>query len=74
MKPRRWYSSPEPDPNPTAPERPFPRAVYWAYTTRTRYEQGPIIKASPPSAHEGARSREAIVRLTAPRARRANTA
>jgi hypothetical protein len=74
MKPRRWYSSPETDPNPAATVRPFPATVYWAYTTRTRHEQGPIIKCEGPSAHTSERSREAVVRLTVPRPRRANTA
>lgn len=60
MKPRRWYSSPEPDPNPAAPARPFPSPVYWAFTTRTRPEQGPIIKrdlSAPETAGRAARSR-----------------
>jgi hypothetical protein len=74
MKPRRWYSSPEPDPNPTAKARPFPEAVYWAYTTLTRHEQGAIIKCDSLSARVNDRGREAVVRLTTPRPRRANTA
>lgn len=68
MKPRRWYSSPEPDPNPTSPARPFPDLVYWDYTMRAYREQGPIIKsASAAAAATG--GREVGVRLTPPRLR-----
>jgi len=50
MKPRRWYSSPEVNPHPTPPPaRPFPAQVYWQLTTRTRLEQGPIIRPQPPA-------------------------
>ncbi|HMQ31385.1 MAG TPA: hypothetical protein PKD53_11690 [Chloroflexaceae bacterium] len=73
MKPRRWYSSPEHNPNPAPPARPFPARVYWVYTTRTRREQGPIIKGEAPSVGAG-RGREAGVRLRAPEPRRIDAA
>ncbi len=67
MKPRRWYSSPELNPNPSAPTRPFPESVYWSFTARTLPEQGPIIKSAPTSPPTP--GREVGVRLTAPRVR-----
>ncbi len=74
MKPRRWYSSPELNPNPTPPARPFPAPVYWAYTTRTRREQGAIIKSAPAPAAEGGSRREPGVRLAPARLRRIDAA
>lgn len=74
MKPRRWYSSPELDPNPDPPARPFPEHVYWAYTTRTRREQGAIIKSDPVTSPEAGGGREAGVRLAPPRVRRIDAA
>jgi hypothetical protein len=47
MKPRRWYSGPEVNPSPAPRRAPLPGASYWAFTTRTRLEQGSIIKCAP---------------------------
>lgn len=50
MKPRRWYSSPEHNPDPAAsPAHPFPAPIYWVFTARTQLEQGAIIKSAPPA-------------------------
>ena len=48
MKPRRWYSSPEANPQqkPLGPKL-SPSVVYWAFTTRTRLEQGSVLKSRP---------------------------
>jgi len=55
MKPRRWYSSPEHNPH-VGPRTttPFPTAIYWAFTTRTRLEQGAIIRFQPADPASGA--------------------
>jgi hypothetical protein len=61
MKPRRWYSSPEVNPHPSAtPARAFPAAVYWAFTTRTRLEQGPIIRSQPADSGASPQRRAAV--------------
>jgi hypothetical protein len=61
MKPRRWYSSPEINPHPRpSVARAFPAAVYWAFTTRTRLEQGPIIKAQPAEGGASPQRRAAV--------------
>ncbi len=47
MKPRRWYSSPEFQPNPQQPATTFmPTTVYWKLASRTHFGQGAVIKAS----------------------------
>ncbi len=74
MKPRRWYSSPEHNPSPNPPARPFPALIYWLYTTRTRSEQGPIIKRRPPAEAAAGRGREVGVRLQPPEPRRIDAA
>lgn len=73
MKPRRWYSSPELDPSPTAPARPFPTVVYWRFTTHTQPQQGQTIKATPPEA-ASAPDRRGVRIVDAPRLRRINAA
>ena len=61
MKPRRWYSSPEVNPQSSpAAARAFPAAVYWAFTTRTRLEQGPIIKSQPAESGASPQRRAAV--------------
>lgn len=69
MKPRRWYSSPEhkPEPGPCQ-THPFPSAIYWAFTTRTRLDQGPIIKCQPAESDAEGQRRGAALR--APRSPR----
>jgi hypothetical protein len=45
MKPRRWYSSPELNPEPTLPGvQVSPSRIYLVYASRAHREQGPIIK------------------------------
>jgi hypothetical protein len=67
MKPRRWYSSPEhnPDPRPRSFEA-FPESVYWSYTARTRLDQGGVIKATPAEAAGGAQRRRAAPQVPRP--------
>lgn len=60
MKPRRWYSSPEVPPTPELSRRaPLPEPIYWCFTTRTRLDQGPVIKTAPPDAAAGQLRRSA---------------
>lgn len=67
MKPRRWYSSPEYNPEPRPRQRqPFPTASYWAFTSRTRLDQGAIIRCQPPEATEGGQRRSAAPRAPRP--------
>lgn len=68
MKPRRWYSSPERDPNPTTQLRPFPAQSYWVYTALTHGDQGPVIKSPGPDAAASG-GREQGLRRAAPRVR-----
>jgi hypothetical protein len=69
MKPRRWYSSPEANPNQKpGGSHPFPEPVYWVFTACTRLEQGPILKSAPAGAQGAAAQREARpVRTRLPR-------
>ncbi len=61
MKPRRWYSSPEVNPHPNPRRgRVFPAAIYWTYLTRTRLEQGPIIKTQPAESDAAPQRRAAV--------------
>ncbi|NTU81089.1 MAG: hypothetical protein HGA45_17195 [Chloroflexales bacterium] len=70
MKPRRWYSSPEVKPlPPSLSARPFPAAIYWAFTALTRLEQGSIIKSAPPAPPATPHGRESAARASAPRVR-----
>lgn len=63
MKPRRWYSSPEHNPH-VGPRTttPFPTAIYWAFTTQTRLEQGAIIRFQPADPDSGAQRRSGAPR------------
>lgn len=67
MKPRRWYSSPEVNPT-TEPARraPFPDTLYWDFTTRTRLEQGAILKSAPVDEQAGQQRRRAAPALARP--------
>lgn len=75
MKPRRWYSSPEINPEPQShAAHPFPDAVYWAFTAHTRLEQGPIIKSAAPALPQTPPGRDSAARGAAPRVRRIDAA
>lgn len=51
MKPRRWYSSPElnPDSRP-CPDRATPPTIYWCFTTRVRAVHNQVVRQQPVSA------------------------
>jgi hypothetical protein len=67
MKPRRWYSSREHNPEPgVQKQHPFPTAIYWAFTTRTRRDQGAIIKAEPAETGSDGQRRGASPRAPRP--------
>jgi hypothetical protein len=67
MKPRRWYSSPELSPTTTPDRRArLPEPIYWAFTTRTRCDQGPIIRAAPADAQAAQQRRDAARTLARP--------
>ncbi|NJM06835.1 hypothetical protein HC891_12590 [Candidatus Gracilibacteria bacterium] len=45
MKPRRWYSSTEINPQlQIPPVRPLPDIRYWYYTSKPGKQQGPVVK------------------------------